>query len=119
MIVKKLLLPLLILSMMTGCKNRDNSLEQGLALREKMLQKGCSFSAEITADYGDRTYSFQMSCSADVEGNLSFTVQKPDSISGIAGTISAAGGKLTFETGFLKVSCVWNSFLQYLPQDLS
>ena len=28
-------------------------------------------------------------------------------------------GKLTFETGFLKVSCVWNSFLQYLPQDLS
>ena len=28
-------------------------------------------------------------------------------------------GKLTFEISFLKVSCVWNSFLQYLPQDLS
>ena len=27
-------------------------------------------------------------------------------------------GKLTFEVGFLKVSCVWNSFLQYLPRDL-
>ena len=28
-------------------------------------------------------------------------------------------GKLTFEISFLKVSCVWNSFLQHLPQDLS
>ena len=102
--MKKILLSLLVLAMLTGCKNRDNSLEQGLALREKMLHSGCSFSAEITADYGDRTFSFQMVCNADVEGNLTFAVQKPESISGITGTVSATGGKLTFENTVLAFS---------------
>lgn len=104
--MKKILLSLLVLSVLTGCRNRDNSLEQGLALREKMLQSGCSFLAEITADYGDRTFSFQMLCNADMEGNLAFTVQKPESISGITGTVSAAGGKLTFENTVLAFSMV-------------
>ena len=116
--MKKILLSLLVLSMLTGCRNSDNSLERGLALREKMLQSGCCFLAEITADYGDRTFSFQMQCNADVEGNLSFTVQKPESISGITGTIGATGGKLTFDNTVLAfsmmadgeispVSCPW------------
>ena len=28
-------------------------------------------------------------------------------------------GRLTFEIGSLNIGCVWRSFLQYLPQDLS
>ena len=38
-----------------------------------------------------------MACQSDNDGNLTFTVQSPESISGISGTISSGEGKLTFD----------------------
>lgn len=73
-------------------------MERGLALRSTLLAaKGCSFEAEITADYGDSIHVFSVSCSADSQGNLTFTVTKPETIAGISGTVSESGGKLTFD----------------------
>jgi hypothetical protein len=73
-----------------------------MELRSKLLQaQSCSFDAEITADYGDKIHIFTMKCIADVNGNVTFTVIKPDSISGIRGMISSEGGKLTFDEAAL------------------
>lgn len=69
-----------------------------MALRERLLQSnGYSFEAEITADYGDKIYEFSMLCTVDKSGNLMFSVTEPESISGISGTISGSGGRLTFD----------------------
>ena len=95
--MKKVLALLCIVCMLSGCVNEESNLKRGIALREKLLgAQLCSFHATITADYGDKTYSFKMQCSADKEGNVSFTVLEPESISGICGVLSATGGKLTF-----------------------
>lgn len=98
MTVKKVLAFVIAVFLLSGCAKEDVHLKRGMALREKMISaETCSFTAHITADYGDKTYTFSMDCSADREGNVSFTVRKPDSISGISGVLSSNGGKLTFD----------------------
>ena len=69
-----------------------------MALRGKLQQaEGCAFDASVTADYGDKTYTFAMGCRVDAHGNLSFTVLQPETIAGIGGTIDTSGGNLRFD----------------------
>lgn len=88
---------LLITVFLSGCSKTDDALDRAMSLRSEMLSKGASFDAQIIADYGDQQHTFEMACTVDQQGNLSFTVTKPQSISGITGKISANGGKLTYE----------------------
>lgn len=84
--------------MLSGCSSGNKELERGMALRDRLLSgQGCSFDAEVTADYGDKLYDFSMACQGDAQGNLSFTVTAPETIAGITGTVSDSGGKLTFD----------------------
>ena len=50
----------------------------------------------MTADYGDKLYTFGMFCEGDSKGNLGFRVTQPDTIAGIEGSMSGKAGKLTF-----------------------
>ena len=95
--MKRVMAVLLLLIMISGCGSGGN-IEHGLVLREKLLNSnGCSFDAVITADYGEKVYTFSMHCQADKNGDLSFSVTEPDSISGITGGIRNTGGALTFD----------------------
>lgn len=87
--------------LLVGCGRKENCLSRALQLREALLGKGCSFIAQVTADYGDKVYSFTMECSSDTDGNLQFTVVLPESIAGITGSVSSTGGKLTFDSAVL------------------
>jgi len=82
--------------MLCGCSGKEEELDRAVGLRMKLLNSGCTFDTEITADYGDEIYEFAVSCEADAEGNLAFTVTAPESIAGITGLIDQEGGKLTF-----------------------
>lgn len=76
-----------------------------MQLRSQILNASqCSFQGKITADYGDEIYTFGMDCVADKEGNVHFSVMAPETIAGIAGTISHTGGKLTFQDSALQFS---------------
>lgn len=95
--MKRVIAVLLLLIMISGCGS-GGSIERGLVLRKKLLNSnGCSFDAVITADYGEKVYTFSMRCQADKNGDLSFSVTEPDSISGITGGIRNTGGELTFD----------------------
>lgn len=72
-------------------------MQRGLDLREKLLQQSCSFVAQVTADYGDKIYMFRVGCTADTEGDVSFVVLAPESISGIMGKLKGDNGYLEFE----------------------
>lgn len=74
-----------------------------MGLRAKMLSGGCTFDAEITADYGAQTDTFGVSCQMDSGGSVAFAVTAPEAIAGITGTLSQAGGKLTFDGSALAV----------------
>lgn len=101
---KGILCILLVVTMLFGgCSFKGGStMEEALAFRSKVLSAGgCSFLGEVTADYGDEVYTFALSCDIDADGNLSFTVTAPDTISGITGTVSGDTGSLTFDDKIL------------------
>ena len=95
---KALAIFLCVVFLLCGCKKADGTLNHAIDLRNRILESnGCSFSATVTADYGEKIYVFSMDCTSDKEGNLMFSVTKPDTIAGITGKISTAGGALTFD----------------------
>lgn len=95
--MKKCAVFCLLLLVLSGCSAAPDEMEAGLQLRSRLLQASeCTFSASITADYGDQLHTFSMDCRADKHGDLGFTVTAPDTISGIQGQLSGEGGKLTF-----------------------
>lgn len=96
--MKKLAAAVVLLVFLAGCSGESKEMQRGIDLRSELLKASeCRFSCEITADYGDKTYTFSMNCQGDSRGNLTFTVTAPETIAGITGAISEAGGKLTFD----------------------
>lgn len=84
--------------LLPGCAGGNEPLEPALELRSRLLSSdGYAFDAQITADYGDKLYTFDMSCQVDQSGTVTFTVTAPETIAGITGTIGQQGGKLTFD----------------------
>ena len=96
---------LVLMLLLSGCSEESLQMDKALALRDN-LQKGdgCSFTAVITADYGETIHTFTLACESDSLGNVRFHVTAPDSISGIAGTISKDGGTITFDDQALAFS---------------
>ena len=87
-----------VLLLLSGCANTTKEIERGMTLRTRLLQaSSCSFRAEITADYGDLLYTFEMDCEGDADGEINFTVTKPETIAGISGKITEENGALTFD----------------------
>lgn len=99
--MKRVVPVFVLLLLLTGCLGKNQELEKGMELRAKLLSSSCSFDATITADYGDDIYIFSMDCQADSQGNLTFTVAEPETISGISGSLSVTGGNLTFDEAVL------------------
>ncbi len=86
---------------LTGCSQAQTQIDRAISLRAKLLAGNCTFTTAITADYGDKVHTFTMECQGDTQGNLSFGVTQPESISGITGQICEEGGRLTFEDAAL------------------
>lgn len=96
--LKRFLLLVVCIFLLTGCSKNTSELSRAVSLREELLSsKGCNFTTTITADYGAQLYTFQMDCTADSSGEISFRVIYPESICDITGKISANEGKLTFD----------------------
>ena len=96
--MKKWTAVLVMLVFLSGCSGKSRELLRGLDLRSELLKASqCRFSCEITADYGNKTYTFSMDCQGDAQGNLTFTVTEPETIAGITGKIADGEGSLTFD----------------------
>ena len=96
--MKRLAAALLSVVLLTGCGSQKASLDRAMELRAKMMaSQGCAFDAVITADYGNQTQTFSVSCEANGQGDMTFPVKEPQTIAGITGKISGTGGALTFD----------------------
>jgi len=96
--VKRIIgLLMIMILIFSGCSADSEQMERALALRGKVQQSDVSFDAKVTADYGDKVYTFSMHCQGDKIGNLKFSVTDPQTIAGISGTVSKESGKLTFD----------------------
>ena len=96
--LKRYIIFVLLLLSLSGCANQQNEDSHALTLRSQLMKSnGCSFDATITADYGEYACTFTVHAEVDSSDDLKFTVLKPDSISGITGTLSKETGYLTFD----------------------
>ena len=89
---------LCLVFLLAGCGKSNAPMDKALTLRNKILSSnGCSFRANITADYGEKLYTFSVDCTTDKEGNLTFTVAEPATLTGITGKVDVNGGAITFD----------------------
>lgn len=108
----KLIWIVVLLISLTGCHGQANNNSNALQFRQMLNQSnGCSFYAVITADYKDIVHTFEMDCMVEQNGDLSFTVAKPDTIAGITGRITASGGALTFDDRVLSFETIADGLL--------
>ena len=60
---------LALIIFLTGCGVNHAELDRAMELRAKLLAaSGCSFDTLITADFGDKTYTFAVECQSDGQG---------------------------------------------------
>ena len=95
--MKRIAFLLCFVVLLTGCAGKEDGLDRAMALRGKLLASSVSFDATVSADYAEYLYSFSLHCQMDAQGELRFQVTAPESISGISGSVSKTGGKLTFD----------------------
>lgn len=89
---------MLLCFLLAGCAGEERSLSPAIQFRKELVQAGgCSFSADITADFGDTVQMFSMDCITDETDALHLTVQEPKTLAGITATVSEYGGKLTYD----------------------
>lgn len=87
-----------ILLFLGACDREEEHLSPAIDFRAKLVQAGgCSFEAEITADFGDAVQSFRLACETDAQGNVAFTITEPPTLEGITATVSEGGKKLNYE----------------------
>lgn len=107
--MKKIVIYLLLALLLCGCGAAEPGDDRAMTLRSRLQGgNGCGFDATITADYGDKTYTFAMGCAFDAHGNLSFTVKEPETIAGITGMIDGSDGNLTFDGHALSFPLLWD-----------
>ena len=81
-----------------GCGGRSQGVSPAIAFRASLVQAGgCSFRAELTADYGDYVVPFALDCETEVNGPTHFTVVAPETLAGITAAVDETGGTVTYD----------------------
>lgn len=95
---KKVLPVLLLLTLLTACKADHAPIQKALDFRTALMEAGgCSFKADITADYDQRVYQFTVTCDYETGDGARITVTQPEEIAGISAEVSADGAQLEFD----------------------
>ncbi len=94
----RIVLLFLTMILLTGCGGTGDEMDSALQLRSRCLgAQTVSFQAKMTADYIDTMEQFTLKCEVDHDGIITFSVEEPEEISGITGTVSGQEGMLTFD----------------------
>ena len=97
----KRFLPLMLIFLM-GCSGSDPAMDAALALRTRCLgSREITFETEIRADYIEAMECFDLKCSFTQEGIMTFSVEEPEEIAGISGTVSGMEGTIGFDATIL------------------
>ena len=82
---------------LTGCGQGVEAEQQALNMRGQYLSDTpCSMVAELTADYGQRVYTFTVSADVTQE-EMTLTIQEPDLLSGITAHLTEDSSSLVYD----------------------
>ena len=95
---KKLALRLCTGPMLLSAGSAKRPAQPPLTFRTALLQSGgCSFTAAITADYGESAASFTLDCVFSPETGASVTVTEPESIAGIQAQVKDTAASVSYD----------------------
>ena len=93
---KKIAALVLMLVMLTGC-GKEEPTQRAVNLRTALLSaQGCSFTAHVRADYGERIYDFSLDADYSPE-KTTLTVTAPEEIAGISAITDKSGTSLQYD----------------------
>ena len=81
----------------TGKPATQDPAQRALDFRQALLENGCSFEAEITADFEDYVCSFTLSCEDSPDGGIRMRILAPETLAGITAQIEGEQAKLVFD----------------------
>lgn len=89
---------MILLCLLTACGGKENdALQAPMEFRASLIEAGgCTFCAEITADYGDSVSTFSVSCRCLTDGTAHVELTDPASVAGIEAELSDCGDTLVF-----------------------
>ena len=110
--MKKLIALCACVCFLAGCSaSEEPSTQHAIDFRTALMEaEGCRFTADVTADYGDKVYVFSLQ-SETVDGETTLQVLSPESIAGIRATISADGAELEFDSVALEFGKLANGYV--------
>ena len=83
--------------LLCGCGGQNTAMQTALKLRTALLERGCSFTAEIEAHLADGTAEFTLSCECGPDGTTELEVRAPESVAGIEATVQPDGQNVRFD----------------------
>ncbi len=95
---KKLLICVMMVLVLSGCQGQAAPTQKAIDFRTALLGTGgCSFTAVIDADFGDRVYSFSVACVFKTDGTAELEVLQPEEIAGIRAQVTGQSAALEFQ----------------------
>ena len=98
---RKLLVPILLVLvlLLTSCGGKtDGTMQSALDFRANLMkQQSCSFTLDITADFGVKVYNFAGQCQYEMEQGGEITLTAPENLAGISAAVRPDGAKVEFE----------------------
>jgi len=95
--MKRIVFVIMLALFLHGCSAENVQMDQAIQLRRTLSEKSCAFTVSVVANHESEIFSFSARCQSEINGDLSFTVLKPESIRDLSGCIQGGNGKLTFE----------------------
>lgn len=97
---------------LTACgAGEEEPVQEALSFRTALLgAEQCSFTAQVTADYEDRSYTFGLDCVySPREDRAEMTVTEPEAIAGITATADGESASVAFEGTALELGALANN----------
>ena len=94
--MKKLCLLVLCLALLTGCGSSREAERRQQFAEELSARRDLSFTADVRAEYPDKTVSYRLSYVEDDEGCM-IRVLEPETIGGVSVHLGPDGAQLRFE----------------------
>lgn len=86
--------------LLTACDPaQEAAVQEALTFRTDLLaSEACTYTAEVTADFGERLYAFTLDCTYHPADNgAELTVRAPEAIAGIAASVDGETATVRFE----------------------
>ena len=97
--MRKFLLCVLMMILLTGCKTTGVSEAEELALTirgEYLAMDACTVQAAVTADYGQRVYEYEMAVSVG-GGETVLVLAAPETVAGLTARLTGKASVLEFD----------------------